>query len=77
MDGKVPSHSMIDSRIVVRADDFSWLPGLRFELGGVNNARHDKHNDGKAEGCQEDVHADLEGSHAVRMAAVKPMRHHT
>lgn len=37
------------------------LQGLRAELGRVDDAGHDEHHNGEAEGGQQHVHADLKG----------------
>lgn len=39
------------------------------EFRGINHARDDKHNNGKAEGCEEHIHAQLHGGHVATAQA--------
>lgn len=39
------------------------------EFRCINHARDDKHNNGKAEGCQEHIHAQLHGGHVATAQA--------
>lgn len=47
---------------------------MRLKLGGIDDARDDKNNNGKAESSQEDVHSDFQRSHVhVAMVVRAPM----